>query len=283
MIPSDDRGRDAAPDTAPPDPPNGDPGPSAETTSAVVRVSRAREEAAATAAPAFVPAQVAAPASRDLANVTFPTVWRGYDTAAVDAYVRQVSRVLTELEETRTPQDVVRRALDRVGQETSQILHEAEEAAQRITTKSRADAAERVQKAETEAHEITQRARTRLRELDADVDRIWLERQRIIDDTRKLANRLLEMADDAEERFPAEETESAEAVAAGEAEPPAGSEEGGVSSPGADRPQTPAAGDGDDHEQATIAMAPVGAARAGGAASAGEGNEQEPEPTEQQR
>jgi DivIVA domain-containing protein len=203
VTPSDDRLGDTLPGP--------DPGPPPEAVTGVVRVSRRREQAAAAAAPA--PPEPAdgspsvGPEGPDLGSVTFATVWRGYDTAAVDAYVRRVSRALTELEETRTPQDVVRRALDRVGEETSAILREAEEAAQRITTKSRSDAADRVQRADREAHEITQRARARLRELDADIDRIWIERQRIIDDTRKLADGLALIADHAEERFPAEELE----------------------------------------------------------------------------
>ena len=209
MTPSDDRRRDAAEDTPAGGLPATEVGPSPEATSSVVRVSRRRDEVAGAAAPptAVGPPPADAPPGGKLRNVTFPTVWRGYDSSAVDAYVREVSRMLSELEETRTPQDVVKRALDRVGEETAAILREAEEAAHRITTKSRSDAAERVQKAEHEAHEITQRARTRLRELDADVDRIWLERQRIIDDTRKLADRLLQIADHAEDRFPAEELE----------------------------------------------------------------------------
>lgn len=146
--------------------------------------------------------------SEDLGAANFPTVWRGYDPSAVDAYVRRVDRSISELQAERTPQDVVRRALDRVGEQTSTILREAEETAERMTAKSRAEADDRVQGAEREANDITSRARGRLRDLDADIDRIWLERQRLIDDTRKLADRLLTVADNAEERFPPEEDAS---------------------------------------------------------------------------
>ena len=184
-------------------------GPAPEVVSGVVRVSGLREEAAATVSPVPPdPFGDAASAATELGDVTFPSVWRGYDPHAVDAYVRRVAQTVTALEEMRTPQDVVRRALDRVGEETAAILREAEEAAQRIITKSRSDAADRVQKAEREAHEITQRSRTRLRDLDADIDRIWVERQRLIDDVRKLAGRLLNLADHAEERYPAEDSEA---------------------------------------------------------------------------
>ena len=78
-----------------------------------------------------------------------------------------------------------------------------------MTDRSRKQSSERLEQAEREADEITLAARTRLRSLDADVDRIWLERQRLIDDTRRLAERLLEIADQAEERFPAEEEDPA--------------------------------------------------------------------------
>jgi DivIVA domain-containing protein len=141
----------------------------------------------------------------DANAVTFPTSFRGYDQGAVDAYVRQVARTIDQLEAMRTPQEAVRRALDRVGEQTSAILREAEETAERMTAKSRTEADDRVQRAEREADAITSQARSRLRELDVDIDRIWLERQRLIEDTRKLADTLLEIADDAEERFPAED------------------------------------------------------------------------------
>lgn len=212
MIPLEE-GRDNASDDATTERPSGsDAGPPPETVSGIVRVSGLREEAAAAISPTPAPVlgdDDVTPTATELAAATFPTAWRGYDPTAVDQYVRRVAQTITALEETRTPQDVVRRALDRVGEETAAILREAEEAAQRITTKSRSDAAERVQKAEREAHEITQRARARLRDLDADIDRIWIERQRIIDDIRKLGDRLSLAADQAEERYPAEDFDPA--------------------------------------------------------------------------
>ena len=43
----------------------------------------------------------------------------------------------------------------------------------------------------------------RVKDLDADTDRIWIERHRIVDDARELAQQLLALADAAAERFPA--------------------------------------------------------------------------------
>ena len=146
----------------------------------------------------------------------FATVWRGYEPAAVDAYVRQVTRALEELEAQRTPEGVVRRALDQVGEETSTILREAQETSDRIRTRARTESDELLTSARTESDELLARARAesdellrsaqqRLTQLDSDIDRIWLERQRLIDDTRRLADRLIGVATQAEERFPAEE------------------------------------------------------------------------------
>ena len=256
MNPPQDRPNETVDDVSPP-PAGVEPDTPDEAVTGVIRVGRLTEQAAAAAAPVPL-TENGGLEPRALANVSFPTVWRGYDTAAVDAYVRQVSRTVAELEATSTPQEVVRRALDRVGEQTSAILREAEEAAQRITTKSRADAVERVQASEREAHEITQRARVRLRELDADIDRIWVERQRIIDDTRKLAQGLELIAAHAEERFPAEELEVLP---------------GAASQPGKLPPEDGQDAGADDDSEGPAAPATNGrmAARAGGAKEAAAG------------
>lgn len=152
------------------------------------------------------------PAPTTSGEVTFPTAWRGYEPGAVDAYLREVAATVVDLRATQTPQDVVQRALARVGEDTAAILREAEQAAERMTVTSRNEASERVERAEREADEITRRARRRVSELDTDIDRIWVERQRLIDDTRTLAQALVRIATQAEERFPAEEEQDARAA-----------------------------------------------------------------------
>jgi cell division septum initiation protein DivIVA len=144
----------------------------------------------------------------------FAVVRRGYDRDAVDAYVMRARQIVAELQATRTPDSAVRRALERVGEEVSGILRRAHETAGEITAQSRSDADERLQRAMREAHEITATAKAQLRDLDADADRIWAERQRIIEDARALAEDLLSLADTAAERFaPDEETEAGDAEA----------------------------------------------------------------------
>jgi uncharacterized protein with HEPN domain len=139
------------------------------------------------------------------AETDFPVALRGYDRLAVDAYVRRTSQLVAELQATRSPQDAVRRALGRVGEEVSGILQRAHETAEQITAQSRIDAEERLESARIQAEEITASAHRRLAELDAETDRIWAERHRIVEDARELATQLVALADSAAQRFPAAE------------------------------------------------------------------------------
>jgi cell division septum initiation protein DivIVA len=138
-----------------------------------------------------------------VADVHFPVVLRGYDRMAVDAYVRQTSQLVAELQATRSPEAAVRRALGRVGEEVASILQRAHETSEKITTQSRSEAEERLEAARREAKEITGGARERVTELDSETDRIWAERHRIVEDARELASSLLALAESAAERFPA--------------------------------------------------------------------------------
>jgi len=144
------------------------------------------------------------------ANVDFPLVLRGYDRLAVDAYVKKTAQLVAELQATRSPEAAVRRAIERVGEQISGILQRAHETASQITTQSRSEAEERLERARGEAHEIVAAAEERLRQLDTETDRIWAERRRIVDDTRQLAAQLVALANEAGERFPAAEEESSD-------------------------------------------------------------------------
>ncbi len=151
-----------------------------------------------------------------VADVEFPTALRGYDRFAVDAYVQKTSRLVAELQATRSPDAAVRRALERVGEEVSGILQRAHDTATRITSQSRSEAEDRLGAARQEAAQIVSGAEERVRELDAETDRIWAERHRIVEDARELARELLSITDSAAHRFPAEAVavEEAEAVEA---------------------------------------------------------------------
>ena len=96
----------------------------------------------------------------------------------------------------------MRRALERVGEQISGILQRAHDTAEQITTTSRREAEDRLEQARQEAIEIARAGEQRIKDLDADADRIWAERLRIIEDARELAAQLTALADTAAERFP---------------------------------------------------------------------------------
>jgi glyoxylase-like metal-dependent hydrolase (beta-lactamase superfamily II) len=146
----------------------------------------------------------------DAAAVDFPIVLRGYDRIAVDAYVRKTSQLLAELTARHSPDSAVRRALERLGDQVSGILQRAHETAADITAQSRAEAEDRLEVARGEAEQIKHAAGEKVRELDADVDRIWAERDRIVGDALKLAEELRALASDAAARFPPAEEPVAE-------------------------------------------------------------------------
>lgn len=166
---------------------------------------------------------------RELRNVEFPLSLRGYNTQAVDRYVERVERSIARFDENRRPTEAVRRALDRVGEQTSAILREAERSAEETTRASRAKADDRLQRAEREAAELWATAQERAKALDEDIERLWQERQRLIEATRELANRLHGTADHAEATFPPEVAPSSESAgsvrAASRAEKPSGDDE----------------------------------------------------------
>jgi cell division initiation protein len=137
-----------------------------------------------------------------MVHADFPVALRGYDRLAVDAYVQRTSQLVAELQATRSPEAAVRRALERVGEQISGILQRAHETAEMITAQSRREAEDRLEQARVEAAEVAARAAQRVRDLDADTDRIWIERHRIVDDARDLASQLLALAETAAERFP---------------------------------------------------------------------------------
>src|ERR1700749_5041903 len=64
-----------------------------------------------------------------------------------------------------------------------------------------------MEQARIEAAQVAGAAEQRVRDLDADTDRIWMERERIVADAEDLAAQLLALAKTAAERFPADQTD----------------------------------------------------------------------------
>src|ERR1700740_3559966 len=101
---------------------------------------------------------------KDARSVEFPVALRGYDRTAVDRYVERMSRLITELEMSSSPEAAVRHALDEVTEETREILERAHEPADEITARSRARADDRRQTAEREIQELREAAERETRE-----------------------------------------------------------------------------------------------------------------------
>ena len=135
-------------------------------------------------------------------DVQFPLAMRGYDRGAVDAHLAQLAQLVAELEATQLRENVVQRALDEVGEETSGILQHAHETAEEIASRSRSQAEGRIQRAEREAAMIRQEAQQYADRVANDTRRLTEERRRLIEELRHYAEDVLAVADDALERLP---------------------------------------------------------------------------------
>ena len=101
------------------------------------------------------------------------------------------------------PEYAIREEIDRIGNDTAAILRVAHEKADAIASRAHAQADLLMADAQAQAEATTRDAEARRRTFDADADLIWRERTRLIDDTRKLADCMLSVADDAVRAVPA--------------------------------------------------------------------------------
>jgi DivIVA domain-containing protein len=135
---------------------------------------------------------------------------RGYDREEVDAYVAQLHRQIHDLQaQVSSPDVAVRSALERVGVEVAGILQQAHDTAGDIVAEAEAEGAAHRAAAEKHAADVTAAAEQRVHELDLDTDRIWSERERIVEDARDLSRQLQAVADLAAERFPQDPSSAA--------------------------------------------------------------------------
>jgi len=148
----------------------------------------------------FRAARFARSAAEQIESRSFPIVMRGYDRAAVDAFVQEVLAMVRELEGTQSHESVIQRALEEVGEETASILQRAHETADEIAARSRAQAEGRLQRAEREADLLRQDADAYSEKIVVDTRLLWDERQRLIEDIRQLADDVLATAENALER-----------------------------------------------------------------------------------
>ncbi|HEX7256121.1 MAG TPA: DivIVA domain-containing protein [Gaiellaceae bacterium] len=118
---------------------------------------------------------------KEIRDVSFPGSVRGYDRAAVDAYVRRVNRVIAELEMASSPKAAVRHALEQVGEQTSGILQRAREAAEEITASARQEAEAATALAKAEAAELVVDASTRADRTRAEAEELTAQAKREAD------------------------------------------------------------------------------------------------------
>lgn len=162
---------------------------------------------------ARVVAETAPP--RDRVAPRFPIAPLGYSHAAVNEHVAELERELAELR-ARTPSVVAE--IERIGEQTAEILSLAHEKAQETTRNAQAEADSCVANAASNAIAITEEAKRQLAEIDSETDSVWRERARLIEDVRSVAAALLSLAEDAADRYAAESERGEPAAAEFEAE-----------------------------------------------------------------
>src|SRR3954447_22097496 len=138
----------------------------------------------------------------EIATRTFPVAMRGYDRAAVDAFLQEVVQLIQDLESRQSQESVVQRAIAEVGEQTSSILQRAHETAEEVAARSRAQAEGRIQRAEREAEMVRREAEKYAEQVSADTRRLTEERRRLIDELRQSAEDVLATADAPLERLP---------------------------------------------------------------------------------
>lgn len=172
--------------------------------------------------PAEVPETATAtepPAPMDGDDSTrFPLAPFGYNRSAVDEHVAKLEGELEQLRGRQAPMASITDELERIGEQTASILVVAHDQAHETTRLAEEQAERCVADAAANAVQITADAKAKLRDLDAETDAIWRERERLLEDVRVVSAALANLATQASERFPAAEstpsTGSFETVAA---------------------------------------------------------------------
>jgi cell division septum initiation protein DivIVA len=148
------------------------------------------------------PAEDDSTAAWDVTQTRFPLARKGYEPSVVDEHVASLER---ELEETRTrTSGAVSAEIEKIGEQTSAILLVAHDKAREITRSAQEQADRCVADAASNAVALTEGAKQRVRQLDAEAESIWEERARLLDDARTVATALAALIDKAAARFPAD-------------------------------------------------------------------------------
>ena len=141
----------------------------------------------------------------------FPLVRYGYSQADVDrAWVSSsassptASERCKELREQVKPPMSITEEIERIGEQTASILVVAHDQAHETTRRAQEQAERCIADAAANAVAITAEAKERLRELDDETDSVWRERERLLEDTRAVSERLGRWSTRPLARFPAD-------------------------------------------------------------------------------
>jgi DivIVA domain-containing protein len=105
---------------------------------------------------------------QDLLDARFPAAVRGYERAAVDAYVQRINRVIAELKVRSSPPAAVRHAVEEAEGTVQGLLQAGREAAEQITKSAQQEAEEHTATAKAEAARL-------IVDTSADADRMKAE------------------------------------------------------------------------------------------------------------
>jgi DivIVA protein len=157
-------------------------------------------------------AQEAEPGPAEEVLPRFPIVRQGYDCPAVDEYIAELERELAEadreLAQARgqaAPSEEVNRELKRIGEQTSAVLIAAHEQRDEILRIAREEADRCRAEAAAEASALKHEAETRARELEARNHTTRMERDRLLEDVRRVSAGLAALAEPANEQSPPSE------------------------------------------------------------------------------
>jgi cell division septum initiation protein DivIVA len=158
------------------------------------------------------------PAAAQDDSSRFPVAALGYSRGAVDHYVAELEQELAALRSQHEPAISITEEIERLGEQTASILVVAHDQAHETTRLAQEQADRCIADAASNAVSITEDAKRKLREIDAETDAVWQERRRLIEDVRTTATALFALAEDAIDRFPedAERTVEADVLASEE-------------------------------------------------------------------
>jgi hypothetical protein len=141
----------------------------------------------------------------------FPLVRYGYSQADVDRCLEELEREVAdrerdvkELRDQIKPPMSITEEIERIGEQTASILVVAHDQAHETTRRAQEQAERCIADAAANAVAMTAEAKERLRELDDETDSVWRERERLLEDTRAVSERLGTLVEEALARFPAD-------------------------------------------------------------------------------